>query len=87
MKLHLGCGDLCRGHIKDRNDATHPDHCADYVEYVQTVPETSVDEILLVHSLSYLSLAQARDFFSQVCTKVLRVSGLLIIETPELSHA
>ena len=87
IKLNLGCGPMhLDGYINIDGD---PKACADFYmdfsELGDAFAKASVVEILMVHSLSYLNLWQARDFFA-TAVELLRPQGKLIIELPSIEN-
>ena len=85
VKLNLGCGPM---HLDDyiNIDVDHR-ACADFYlpfsELGQAFAAKSAAEILMVHSLSYLNLWQARQLL-RTCHRLLRAEGRLIIELPSI---
>jgi hypothetical protein len=87
VKLNLGCGPMhLDGYI---NIDADPCACADFYMDFCTVgrafEKQSVSEVLMVHSLSYLNLWQARDLFATIFS-LLRPQGRLVIELPEIEN-
>ncbi len=87
IKLNLGCGPMhLDGYINIDGD---PRACADfYVDFKDVgtaFSKGSVAEILMLHSLSYLNLWQARDLFLAV-RDLLRPGGRLVIELPDIEN-
>jgi len=85
LKLHLGCGDV---YLNDYvNIDISSDSLADVISDFQNIyrlyPENSVSEILMVHSISYLRLWEAIDFFKE-CHYLLKEGGKLILEFPDI---
>ncbi|MCO8121413.1 hypothetical protein NHH03_06665 [Stieleria sp. TO1_6] len=85
VKLNLGCGPM---HLDDYiNIDADPRACADFYltfdELRDAFAQDSVGEILMVHSLSYLNLWQARDFFRDA-HHLLQPGGRLVIELPSI---
>lgn len=85
IKLNLGCGPMhLDGYINIDGD---PRACADFYldfsELEDTFSAGSSSEILMIHSLSYLNLWQARNFFG-VAHRLLMPGGKLIIELPSI---
>ena len=85
IKLNLGCGPMhLDGYINIDGD---PRACADFYldfsELGDAFAPGCAKEILMIHSLSYLNLWQARDFF-RVAHRLLSPGGKLIIELPSI---
>lgn len=85
IKLNLGCGPMhLDGYINIDGD---PRACADFYlnfsELGDAFAPGCAKEILMIHSLSYLNLWQARDFF-RVAHQLLSPGGKLIIELPSI---
>ncbi len=85
LKLNVGCGPMhLDGYINiDRDPHACADLYLDFTELDGALSPGSVNEVLMVHSLSYLNLWQARDFFSLSCG-LLRAGGKLIVELPSI---
>ena len=87
VKLNLGCGPMhLDGYINIDGD---PRACADFYMDFSTLGEAfakqSVAEVLMLHSLSYLNLWQARDLFVTVHA-LLKSQGRLVIELPDIEN-
>ncbi len=87
VKLNLGCGPMhLDGYINIDGD---PHACADFYMDFCTVGEAfakeSINEVLMLHSLSYLNLWQARDLFVTI-ERLLKPGGRLVIELPDLGE-
>jgi hypothetical protein len=85
LKLHLGCGTVyLKNYVNiDVSADSVADVVSDFREIYKLYPSGSVSEILLVHSISYLRLWEALDFFRD-CFLLLKDDGLLILEFPDL---
>jgi predicted O-methyltransferase YrrM len=85
LKLHLGCGrDKLPGYINiDTDHASAADLVLDFTKIDQMFAPGSLDEVLMIHSLNYLRLWEARDLF-RVIRKLLTSTGKLVIETPNV---
>jgi len=83
LKLHVGCGMVkLDGWVNiDSNPACSPDCVMDLRELGEHFQPGSISEILSVHSVNYLRLWEAQDFFAS-CFRMLRPGGELTIETP-----
>lgn len=88
VKLHLGCGqDYWPGYVNiDVLPNSKADMVMSYLEIDHHFELNSVDEIVMIHSLNYVPLWEARDFFAKA-QKILRVGGQFIIETVNLEKA
>ena len=88
LRLNLGCGsDYLPGYINiDANPAVLADLHLNLLDIDTMFAPASVCEILLIHSLNYLNLWQAQDFFRKAASLLLP-DGILIIETPNLLKA
>lgn len=86
MRLHLGCGrDYRPGYVNvDADRRADSDVCLDFAEVGAAFSNESVSEVLMIHSLSYLRLWQARDLF-RVLRRLMQSGGRLIIELPDLA--
>ncbi|MCD0461131.1 class I SAM-dependent methyltransferase [Roseiconus lacunae] len=85
VRLNLGCGPMhLDGYV---NIDADPRACADFYmrfdEVAEAFARDSIVEILMIHSLSYLNLWQARDFFHDAY-RLLRTGGKLIVELPSI---
>lgn len=87
LRLHLGCGsDYWPGYVNiDVDPAADTDVTADFVRIGDLYEEAAVDEIVMIHSLGYLRLWQARELFIQ-CRRLLRTGGRLVIELPDAAR-
>ncbi len=86
-RLNLGCGPMhLDGYI---NIDADPTACADFYMDFGRVGEAfareSVAEVLMVHSIAYLNLWQARDLFVAL-HGLIRPGGRLVIETPDIER-
>ena len=87
LKLHLGCGaEHLDGYV---NIDADPDAAADlYLDFrylYRVLAPESVAEVMMIHSLSYLNLWEARDLFRELYA-LLEPGGKLIIELPDITH-
>lgn len=85
VKLNLGCGPMhLDGYINIDGD---PNACADFYMDFSALGEAfakgTVSEVLMLHSLSYLNLWQARDLFATVLG-LLAPGGRIVIELPDI---
>ncbi|MGE5402771.1 MAG: glycosyltransferase [Ignavibacteriales bacterium] len=87
-KLHLGCGnDYWKGYINiDVDSGSSADLIMDIRQLEEYFEANSIEEIVSIHSLNYLRLWEARDFFNQVY-RILKPNGKLIIETVNIESA
>lgn len=85
VKLNLGCGPMhLDGYINiDSDHRACADFYLSFTELSDAFAPACADEILMVHSLSYLNLWQARDLM-RVCYRLLRPGGVLAIELPSI---
>ncbi|QEF99406.1 hypothetical protein Mal15_34700 [Stieleria maiorica] len=85
IKLNLGCGPMhLDGYINiDAAPAACADFYMDFGELERAFSASSAREILMIHSLSYLNLWQAREFFRSAY-RLLSPGGQLIIELPSI---
>lgn len=85
LKLHLGCGDVyLNDYVNiDLSSDSVADVISDFQNIYRLYPENSVSEILMVHSISYLRLWEAIDFFKE-CHYILKEGGQLILEFPDI---
>src|SRR5689334_23775261 len=85
VKLHLGCGnDYWPGYLNiDRNPSSRADVIADFLEVDRLVPKSTVVEVCLIHSLSYLRLWEARELFGKL-RRVMIGGAKIIIELPDI---
>lgn len=86
VRLHLGCDkDYWKGWVNiDVDPAADCDLCVDFMRIGEFFAAQSVSEAAMIHSLSYLSLWQARDLFSELF-RLMTPSGKLVIELPDLA--
>lgn len=85
FKFHLGCGgDYLKDWINiDVNKFSTADIVCDFKYLNKYFPNDSVSVIKMIHSISYLRLWEARDFFA-MCFKLLKKNGTLILEFPDI---
>ena len=85
LKLHLGCGSVyLKNYVNiDVSSDSVADVVSDFRDIYKLYPSNSVSEILLVHSISYLRLWEALDFFD-VCFHLLKEGGQLVLEFPDI---
>ncbi|MEW6323931.1 MAG: glycosyltransferase [Nitrospirota bacterium] len=86
LKLHLGCGaDHLAGYVNiDADMDAKADLYIDFCNLNRVFSPESVAEGVMIHSLNYLNLWQARSLFRQLHT-LLEPGGRLIIELPDLA--
>lgn len=86
VRLHLGCGDdYWPGYVNvDTNQAADSDKCMDFLQIAHEYAAGSVSEVVMIHSLSYLRLWEARDLFKDIF-RLMETGGRLIIELPDLA--
>ena len=87
IKLHLGCGiDYWKGYVNiDRDPAATIDLRMDFLDIDRAFPPGSVSEVVMIHSLNYFSLWDARDLIAKFFT-LLKHGGKLIIETANVER-
>jgi hypothetical protein len=85
LKLHLGCGtEHLAGYINiDVKSNAAADLYLDFCRLHRVFSPESVAEAMMIHSLSYLNLWQARKLFKQLYV-LLEPGGKVIIESPDL---
>lgn len=85
LRLNLGCGPMhLDGYINiDADPGACADFYLDFGELDRVFAASSTREILMIHSLSYLNLWQARNFF-RVAHRLLMPGGTLAIELPSI---
>jgi hypothetical protein len=85
IRLHLGCGtNNLDGWINiDVTDNSLADVVMDFKNIKGVFQPQSVREILMVHSISYLRLWEARDFFADTFS-LLEPTGRLVLEFPDV---
>jgi hypothetical protein len=85
IKLHLGCGpEYLEGYINiDTSCSANSDLRLNFTRIEEHFNPGTVSEVVMIHSLSYLRLWQARDLFASIC-RLLKRSGQLVIELPDL---
>ena len=86
VKLHIGCGyNFLEGWINiDKNKKVQADLYMDIQEIKHFCPENAVDEIMMIHVISYLRFWEALDFL-QDCHRWLRDGGKIEIEVPDIN--
>lgn len=85
IRLHLGCGnEYWDGYVNiDSSTEARCDICLDFSRIGDRFRPGSVSEVVMIHSLSYLRLWQARDLFNDI-HRLLKPGGQLILELPDL---
>jgi len=85
LRLHLGCGDeYWPGYVNvDTSSTVRCDLCMDFTRIGEVFEDRTVSELVMIHSLSYLRLWQARDLF-QTLNRLLAPGGHVVIELPDL---
>jgi predicted SAM-dependent methyltransferase len=83
--LHLGCGNIYIDNYINI-DISHLT-CADKVIDIKKVPSiysyNTIDEVLMIHSISYLRIWEVELFLSGIF-KILKKGGRLILEFPDI---
>lgn len=85
LRLHLGCGDdYLKGWLNvDYSKNSKADIVMDFKDLKNLFSENSVQEVLMVHSISYLRFWEAIDFFSDI-HRILQKNGKLTLEFPDV---
>jgi len=85
LRLHLGCGDvsLASWVNVDGSSDSSADLVMDFRDVGQVFLPDTVDDILMIHSLSYLRLWEARDLLRSL-NSLLRSGGKLVLEFPDI---
>ena len=85
IRLHLGCGhNYLHGWINiDTSNQVKADLYMDLQNIGKYSRENSVDEIQMIHVISYLRYWEAVDFFKD-CYRILKNGGKLILESPDI---
>lgn len=85
LRLHLGCGsDYLDGWLNiDVTEKSKADVIMDFKNIKGNFESNSVSEVLMVHSISYLRLWEARDFFSDIYS-LLKTGGRFALEFPDI---
>lgn len=65
----------------DSNEEFDPDLQLDFRNIKDYFEPDTADEILIVHAIGYLTLWECEDFLRN-CHAILKIDGILIIETP-----
>ncbi|BEH11549.1 MULTISPECIES: hypothetical protein [Geobacter] len=88
IRINLGSGiDYREGYFNiDANPAAKTDFCINFLQIDRIFLPDTVSETLMLHSLNYLNLWQARDLFAKI-HRLLKRNGILIIETVNLEKA
>ena len=83
--MHLGCGSTyLDGYVNiDASLNAHTDLCADFRRIDKVFAADSLSEVLMIHSLGYLNLWEARDLF-RLLYRLFESRGKLIIELPDV---
>ena len=85
LRLNLGCGsEHMNGWVNiDVSANTVADFLMDFKELKNIFKPASVDEIMMIHSISYLRLWEAQDLFGDVYS-LLKFGGKYILEFPDI---
>ena len=85
IKLHLGCGKThLQGWVNiDVNNFAFADIVCNFMDLRNIYLNDSVSSIKMIHSISYLRLFEARDFF-KMCFDLLIHNGTFILEFPDI---
>lgn len=86
LRLHLGCGrEHWDGYINiDSSDNSAADVVMDFRELGNHFKPDTVEEIVLIHCISYLRYWKALEFFQDV-HRILKINGKLILEFPDIN--
>jgi SAM-dependent methyltransferase len=86
VRLHLGCGqDYWTGYVNiDVSLDAESDLCLDFSRIGEWFAESSVAEAVMIHSIAYGRLWEARRLLRDL-HRVLVAGGRLVIETPDLA--
>ncbi len=86
IKLNLGCGNMyLNGWINiDISKDVKSDLCIPFTEINIHFEENTIDEILMLHSISYLNLWEARLFFKEIFS-LLKKNGKYVLEFPDIA--
>jgi len=84
-KLNLGCGNEYRdGWVNvDIDSSKRTDICCDFINLKKHFNENSIDQIYMIHSISYLNLWESRIFFKD-SYDLLKTGGILELEFPDI---
>jgi hypothetical protein len=85
LRLHLGCGaERLEGFVNiDRDPASRADLILDSRHLNRVFKKGTISEIVMIHTVGYMNLWEARDFFRDALA-LLEPGGRLVIETPDL---
>ncbi len=86
LRLHLGCGyEHWKGWINvDISADSVADVVADFREIKNYFEQGTIDEIVMIHSISYLRLWEARELFTD-SRSILKKGRRLILEFPDIA--
>ena len=86
LRLHLGCGhEHWKGWINvDISADSAADIVVDFREIKNYFEQGTIDEIVMIHSISYLRLWEARELLTDLWS-ILKKSGRLILEFPDIA--
>lgn len=85
LRLHLGCGtNHLAGWVNiDISENSKADRVMDFQTVKNHFKKQSVSEVMMIHSISYLRLWEARDFFLDIFS-LLSDNGKLTLEFPDI---
>ncbi len=85
VNLNLGCGREYRdGWINvDIDNSVRTDICCDFINLKKHFNNSSVDQIYMIHSISYLNLWES-DIFFKDAYDLLKLGGKLELEFPDI---
>lgn len=86
LRLHLGCGqEHWQGWINlDISVNSAADFVVDFREIKNYFEQGTIDEIAMIHSISYLRLWEARELLTDL-QSILKKNGRLILEFPDIA--
>ena len=86
LSLHLGCGlEYWKGWVNiDISSSSVADVVMDFVELKHTFKRGTVDDIAMIHSISYLRLWEAQEFFKDAYF-LLKPGGHFVLEFPDIT--
>jgi SAM-dependent methyltransferase len=86
LRLHLGCGtEYWPGYVNvDASPLSKADLCMSFTDLRSAFADGSLEEVAMIHSLSYLRLWEARDLFRDL-SRLLAPGGRVVIELPDVA--
>lgn len=88
LKVNLGCGDKrMAGYVDvDCRAEVRPDVVSSVQNYLKTLPDSSVDEVIAHHILEHLGPGECEVLVAEI-HRVLKPGGKLIVECPDFARA